>query len=222
MLKQFVKTTPLYGLIREVRGRNEYRRWAREGRPTPPPHFAKRAIIGEYAAHCGARVFVETGTYLGDMVDAMRERFDRVYSIELSEELAHRAKVRFAGDRRVEILQGDSASVLPGLLDRIDEPCLFWLDGHFSGGLTALGDKISPIFEELETIFAHAVREHTILIDDARLFTESEGYPALEQVLALARARSSEFVATVEDDIIRICPPGGGVPSPRRRTGRIA
>jgi hypothetical protein len=47
---------------------------------------------------------------------------------------------------------------------------LFWLDGHFCGGVSAHGDKGTPILEELNLILSHRVKEHVILIDDARLF----------------------------------------------------
>lgn len=52
---------------------------------------------------------METGTYHGDMVDAMRRSFDRIYSIELSNELHQRAAERFAGDSIVELIAGDSS-----------------------------------------------------------------------------------------------------------------
>ena len=56
------------------------------------------------------------------------------------------------GGPHVTIFQGDSATVLPKLLATIQEPCLFWLDGHYSGGITALGKSITPILDELQTI----------------------------------------------------------------------
>ena len=47
--------------------------------------------------------------------------------------------------RRAEILQGDSTDVLPEVVEKMDEPTLFWLDGHYSGGITASGEQETPI-----------------------------------------------------------------------------
>jgi hypothetical protein len=43
--------------------------------------------------------------------------------------------------------------VLPLIIKDLNEPAIFWLDGHYSSGITAKGDKICPIFEELDSIF---------------------------------------------------------------------
>ena len=43
-----------------------------------------------------ARTFVETGTYRGDMVEAVKKEFDKIYSIEIGQELAVSAQKRFA------------------------------------------------------------------------------------------------------------------------------
>jgi len=95
----------------------------------------------QYARQFDLRVLVETGTYLGEMVDAMRTAFGRVYSIELDQELYWRAVQRFAGRGSVTIVQGDSSKVLPQLLAELAEPVLFWLDGHYSAGVTAKGTR---------------------------------------------------------------------------------
>jgi hypothetical protein len=63
-------------------------RWTLRGKTAPPPHVIKQRAIKSYARRFGLSVFVETGTYLGDMVEAVRPHFKKIYSIELSEELA--------------------------------------------------------------------------------------------------------------------------------------
>ena len=115
--------------------------WERQGRPVPPPHAFKQKVVLQYARQFDLRVLVETGTYLGEMVDAMRTAFGRVYSIELDQELYWRAVQRFAGRGSVTIVQGDSSKVLPQLLAELAEPVLFWLDGHYSAGVTAKGTR---------------------------------------------------------------------------------
>ena len=180
--------------------------WRLSGRPAPPPHLVKQRIIIAYARRFGLTTLVESGTYLGDMVADVRPRFARIYSIELARDLADRARARFAGDNAVVILCGDSAQVLPPLLKQIHKPCLFWLDGHYSGGITALGNGITPIARELEAILDDSVTNHVILIDDARLFNGEDGYPRLEDIRELVRQRGPAASFEVEDDVIRVCP----------------
>jgi len=180
--------------------------WYLRGRPAPPPHRVKQRIVIGHARRFQLTTLVESGTYLGDMVAAVRKHFERIYSIELGPELAERARDRFAGDPGVTILCGDSGTVLPGLLGTIERPCIFWLDGHYSGGNTALGEVATPILRELDGILDLAPGSHVILIDDARLFTGEDGYPRLEDVSELLRHRRPSAAFAVEDDVIRIFP----------------
>ena len=50
------------------------------------------------------------------------------------------------------MIQGDSGIELMNLAARIDQPSLFWLDGHYSAEETAKGDKETPVIEELQHI----------------------------------------------------------------------
>ena len=120
---------------------------------------------------------------------ALYRHFDRVVSVELSAELHAKAVRQTRHRRNVELLLGDSAKVLAGVLGALRQPALFWLDAHYSGGVTALGETISPISAELDLILGHAVRGHVVLVDDAREFHDSarSGYPAAEIVAAAAR-----------------------------------
>jgi non-ribosomal peptide synthetase component F len=52
----------------------ELGRWESRGRPVPPPHLVKQVVLQNYAANYGIRTFVETGTYFGEMVGAMKIR----------------------------------------------------------------------------------------------------------------------------------------------------
>ena len=173
------------------------------GRPAPPPHVIKQKAIRFYARQFGLKIFIETGTYLGEMVEAMRPHFREIYSIELSEELCARAREKFRGDPRVHILQGDSGEVLPSILERVEEPCLLWLDGHFSGGVTALGTEAYPILKELHHLRRAPRKDHVVLIDDARLFDGSPGVPSKKQIIEGIRAIDPAYSIAERDDIIR-------------------
>ena len=176
-----------------------------------PPHGTKRRILSEYAARHGIRTLVETGTFMGDMVERMRRTFAQVHSIELSESLNIRARTRFAGVSNVHLHQGDSAAVLPALLATQTAPCLFWLDAHYSGGPTARAAIDTPIMAELTFILTHAVPNHVILVDDARLFVGADGYPTLEELRDFVHTMRPDYEMTVKDDIIRLVPGGASV-----------
>jgi hypothetical protein len=126
----------------------------------------KGAIILEHQKP-GVRVFVETGTYRGDMIDRVGNRFEKIYSIELDEDLYDKAKQRFENRKNINLLQGDSAVEIKKILELLKEPALFWLDAHAPGKITA---QNSPTIGELASILSHSVKDHTILIDDARMF----------------------------------------------------
>lgn len=178
--------------------------WARAGRPAPPPHLFKQRLVAAYAGRHHLRYLIETGTFRGDMVAAQRRRFRQIWSIELDPNLYQRAAARFAGIPSIRVVQGDSATLLPQLIATIDEPCLFWLDGHWSGGITARGSVETPIVEELSAILAHPVGGHVVLIDDARHFTGEGDYPSVAAVRAMVAQGRPEWSVGVADDVIRI------------------
>lgn len=179
-------------------------KWIKDGKPVPPPHLLKQLVIKSERDKNDFNILIETGTYLGDMVEVQKRFFKKIYSIELGEELFINAVKRFEEDKNVEILLGDSGIILNDLMPKINEPAIFWLDGHFSAGITAKGQKECPIFEELTAIFAVPKFNHTILIDDARLFSGFNDYPSVEELREFIKSKIQDFTFTIKDDIIRI------------------
>ena len=177
--------------------------WRLRGRPLPPPHVVKQLAILRYQRSGKFTTFIETGTFTGEMVEAMRPHFGRVISIEMSPEFHEGAARRFAGDPRIELLLGDSGVVLPRVLDQIRDRALFWLDGHFMGGDTARSHDDTPVRHELSSLLAHPVRGHVVLIDDARLFDGTAGYPALSELRSWIQRERPGSDVQIEDDIIR-------------------
>ena len=161
--------------------------------------------IEEYLGKFHTDILVETGTYLGDMVEAQRDHFKKIYSIELSEKLFNKAQKRFKDHLHIKILHGDSSIVLNKLMNEIDKPALFWLDGHYSHGMTAKGEKECPVPEELTTILKSSL-PHIILIDDARLFNGTHDYPTIEQIVKIIRSNNKQYLVEIKDDIIRLTP----------------
>lgn len=101
------------------------------------------------------------------------------------------------------LLHGDSGKLLPEVVDKLKAPALFWLDGHYSCGLTAKGALETPIRAELQAIFSSAITGHVILIDDVRCFDGSHDYPHLDELLAFIR-EDGRYKAEVSTDILRL------------------
>jgi hypothetical protein len=177
--------------------------WKKNGCPIPPPHIVKQMAVAHYRKLTGYDVFIETGTYLGEMVEAQKKKFRKIYSIELGIDLFKNAKERFIHDTNIIIIHGDSGKVLPKVLSGINEPAIFWLDGHYSAGITAKGEKECPIFEELHAIFHNRVFEHVLLIDDARFFNGKGDYPTLDELKEFVFSKNKKYHFEVKDDIIR-------------------
>jgi len=191
------------------RQRDPLAEWERRGRPVPPPHLVKQRVLRGYAERYRLKIFVETGTYRGDMVEAMKHLFHRIYSIELSDTLFAAAQRRFRRDSHIELLHGDSSQELGRIMERVDQPVLFWLDGHYSAGDTARGEKDTPICDELAEIFRAPDLGHVIVIDDARCFGSDPAYPTLPALREYVWSRRPHARIVVEDDSIRITPPEG-------------
>ena len=165
-------------------------------------HEIKQYLIHEIRKKYNYNLFIETGTYLGDMVEVQRNHFSKVYSIELGTHLYNDAVQRFKNFDNVEILHGDSGKILKKLINKINEPAIFWLDGHYSEGITARGEKDCPIYEELNGIFQGTPLPHIFLIDDARLFVGKNDYPTLAELKDYISTFRKSFEFYVTSDII--------------------
>ena len=132
-------------------------------------------------------ILIETGTYEGDTplrIFGYGQTFNRideggyekVYTIELQERLYELSKERLKGlieKGLVEIIKGDSATELQGVMDKVNEQATILLDAHIDGG-NYIRDvtpdiRRCPLYEELEVIKNHKIKEHIIMIDDVRL-----------------------------------------------------
>jgi hypothetical protein len=194
------------GLVRRVL-------FLKSKKPAYPSYHEKRALIENHRMQSGATVFIETGTFLGDTVDFFKDKFDTVYSIELSAELAQKAQKRFAAQKNVKIIQGNSGEVLSDITRQLSKPAMFWLDGHYSSEFfvngefirTAKADKDTPIESELR-ILMQSEQPHIILIDDARLFVGAGDYPSIDQIKKIIGTGKYNYTLTIDTDIINIIP----------------
>jgi hypothetical protein len=126
---------------------------------------AVKAIKNRY----GLMTFVEGGTFLGGTAKQMSTLFDSVITIEMTPEIHQKAKASLEPFANVNAILGDTRSVLHSIISSNDN-ILFWLDSHWSGGITYGSDDECPLMDELRIIFSSSLRNYVIMIDDARLF----------------------------------------------------
>jgi tetratricopeptide (TPR) repeat protein len=100
-------------------------------------HGFIQKVIGQYPGHVATRV-VETGTCTGYSTRKLSRLYSRVDTVELGEDLAAQTQGRMTieGYRNVHFHVGDSARVLRSIAPEIHEPCVFYLDAHWSGDET--------------------------------------------------------------------------------------
>ena len=204
-LRKFLQRTPLYGAYKALGHYPDYWYWKLRGEPVRSPHLLKQRTVREYGEKFKLRTLVETGTYYGEMVAAMRRRFDAIYSVEYDHQLAQRAQKKFAQWPHIHIREGDSQQVVPGLLKSFTAPVLFWLDAGYYGWAGLQGDK-QRLTTELEAILRHPVKEHVVLMDDARGLNGQNGAPTVAELKQRIEAEFPWRKVEVKHDILRIVP----------------
>jgi len=200
--RRLLKRTPVYGVYKALGHRPDYWYWILRGRPTRSPHLLKQKTVREYGEKYGLKTLVETGTYYGEMVAAMKGRFDRIHSIEYVAELANRARKKFARYPHIQIFCGDSRVVMPEVLALLKGPALFWLDAGYYGWVGKQGDQ-QRLSAELEMILSHPY-PHIILLDDARGLTGQNGIPSVTDVKSYVESKFPQRRVEVQFDILRI------------------
>ncbi len=128
----------------------------------------KKEVLKKYQN----KYFVETGTHVGNSVQlALDCGFEKIITMEINPEKVEIAKQRFSNEieeGRVTILEGDTVETFPEALKLLDGTATFWLDAHWDDG--PHGEYLCPLPIELEAIQKTSIKNHTLLIDDRRLF----------------------------------------------------
>lgn len=203
-IRNFLRRTPCYGAVKRLSHYPDYWYWRLRGRPARSPHLVKQRTVREYGEKFGLRILIETGTYYGEMVSAMKNHFDRICSIEFDPALARRAARIFADNPNVQILEGDSGQLLPDLVRTLSERALFWLDAGYYGWAGVEKDK-SRLSTELQSILRHPLR-HVILMDDAHGLNGENGALTIEELKSRIGSEFPGHKVDVSYDILRITP----------------
>ncbi|MEA5466509.1 rRNA adenine N-6-methyltransferase family protein [Leptothoe sp. PORK10 BA2] len=170
-----------------------------------PHSYTKFRAIKNLQKQTQSKTLIETGTYLGVTTNRCASVFEKVYTVELDEALADKARVFLAPKKNVEVIQGDGLEMLAHILE--EKPvsdALIFLDGHASGGDTACGDLPEPAIEELKTIANHKQKVNAIIIDDFRTFGTDKGFPSKSAILQVIEENFSEYDINVHLDQILI------------------
>ena len=178
-------------------------------------HFSIDPVLAALlAARLDLAVFIETGTYEGDSVAAVRPSFRELHTCELSPELHAAATRRFTDDPAVHCHLGSSPDRLRALAAiHASHPVMYWLDAHWcSAAHTAGQESQCPLLEELEAI-APLHPKSIVWIDDARYFMapppaplEAQGWPSFQQVLERLQSLSSNHHLVFANDTILFHP----------------
>ena len=204
-LRLLLRRTPFYGLYKAAGHYPDYWYWKLRGEPVRSPHLVKQHTVREYAGRFGLSVLVEAGTYYGEMVAAMRNRFDKIYSVEYDHALAVRAQKKFSGSRHIHIVEGDSQIAIPEIVRSLKQPALFWLDAGYYGWAGLQGDR-QRLTTELDAILRDSRYTHVILMDDARGLNGQNGAPTVPQLQQRIEAAFPGHKIEVKHDILRITP----------------
>lgn len=178
--------------------------WSLGGFGPNLPAKAKLAVLNRYSIPDA--VWIESGTYFGDTTFALARKGKTVHTIEASPSLVEQAKTRFRRMPQITVHAGDSGEIMETLLGALDGNSLnFWLDGHFSGGMTFKGVEETPIRRELEIISERlaTLDQVAVFVDDFRCFPtqeqEQSDYPSREFLIDWASSLRLDW--TVEHDI---------------------
>jgi hypothetical protein len=149
--------------------------------------------------------WVETGTYMGDTTSVLSKVAKMVYSIEPEPALFSKAEQRFSNTSNVKIIKGLSEDVFPKLLPTLSGNVCFWLDGHYSAGITFKGPQETPIIDELTGIGRNITQmgKVVVMVDDVRCFDPSNpefsAYPPVGFLVDWARKHNLTW--HIEQDI---------------------
>lgn len=151
-------------------------------RPFVPHSLMKLQNLKVSRDMTGAKTIVEIGSFKGITTRRLSYLFDRVISVEIDPVLHGIAQQRCGGRTNIELLLGDGSQLLGGIAGNIEKAVLY-LDGHYSGGQTGMGDEPEPVLRELDLVADNLDRFSAVIVDDFRLFGVEQGWPSKADVM---------------------------------------
>ena len=128
-------------------------------------------------------VYIETGLFHGESLEkALSSGFKVCHSIEINPLYYNRGLEKFntSNYQNISVIHlGSTLDILPKILEELDVTATFFLDAHdltYPGIPDYPEEHSSPILKELLYIANHKIKDHTIIIDDLRMFEERSGW----------------------------------------------
>src|SRR6476469_1959610 len=154
--------------------------------------------------------FIETGTNCGATALWAAQYFEKVITIEAAKVIYEAVANNYGHLKNIQFVLGNSKEQLAAILPTLKEPCIFWLDAHWRGGVTYGETEECPLLEELQ-IINDSEFDHFILIDDECLFLcpppsphSIEQWPTIDAVTSLLNSGRSRYTVIVEDVIVSV------------------
>ena len=169
------------GPVKRIRKSISLYNWYSKTYCAPPaPHFVKQSLLLRHGIkNC---TWIETGTYLGSTTKMLSSKYHHVHTIEPSQKCLSIAKDYIGSAKNITFYNGTSEDCIETACAAVEGDVCFWLDGHYSAGITFQGDADTPIVHELATIgkYLNRYRSVVLIIDDIRCsHLDSDHYPSL-------------------------------------------
>ena len=201
-MKKKLKNLLPQAVVDFIKTQKSMSEWRKRNFSDNSPQIVKQNVFLKYGIKDAA--WVETGTYLGTTTSFLSGLFPHVYSLEPEPKLYAAACERFK-DKNVSLFNDVSENIFPSLLPKLSGNINFWLDGHYSAGITFKGEKDCPVEDELIAIEQNFdnFNKISILIDDVRCFLPNNSsytdYPSIDYLVDWARRMN--FHWRIEHDI---------------------
>jgi hypothetical protein len=167
-------------LSKQIRAEREY---PTQGIFVQPKKIEKILLAAAIGLNFRKTIFVELGTYLGHSVRKITNLFEKTYTVEASQTIYMAATRLFEFTfTPITARLGSSLSLLKQLTVEEGNKSIFFLDAHYSTGITSKEYGVCPLFEELDVILSK-FPESICVIDDMRTMNGLGGYPTFEKIL---------------------------------------
>ena len=137
--------------------------------------------VVRYNKRFGFKSAIETGTFRGETTVGLAKLFPKVFTIEVNPDFHEAVQPRFRYYGNITSLLGNSAQLLPDILDKTDYPLFAYLDAHWQ--------EHCPLRDEIATLMA-VKKPKLIMIHDFKVPGRDFGYDEYDR-----RPNNLEYIA---------------------------
>jgi len=181
-----------------------YKWYSRTHCAPPAPHFVKQGVLLRHGIkNC---TWIESGTYLGSTTKLLATIYFHVHTIEPSQKCLSIAKDYIGDLKNVTYYNGTSEDYIETACAAVGGDVCFWLDGHYSAGITFQGDDDTPIMHELAVIekYLHRYRSVVVMIDDIRCsHLDDDHYPSLNYYVEWSNRNNLNWIIELDSFIAK-------------------